>query len=309
MSAVEFDDLNLSFRIRRSPACQCSALALCRHRLPGLRRPATGRRVFCVFGGWCLSIAALNWAFEVQDLSSSRKFVLVALADYASECGTCWPSTDTLCRKTCLDRKTVVAALDSLLEAGLIFDTGKRSGATAQIKVYRLKIPVESKAPKNGTLSESKAPVFPAKASQKRDAEGSQKRDTEPSGEPKENQEAQTPSFQEFNGYCQIHGGPPEWYAKDKWLAAEQDNWARKPKWTAYADRIRAWWMQDGSPLHPDKKGINGQPRPTNRLDREDIEREIRRLEAELPQMRQDKSPELKPTFARIAELEAKLRL
>lgn len=64
---------------------------------------------------------------------------------------------------------------------------------------------------------------------------------------------AEIPNWEEFWGYCQIHGGPPEWYAKDKFLAAGSDNWKGKSNWTVYADRCRGWWQSDGSPLHPPK--------------------------------------------------------
>lgn len=62
---------------------------------------------------------------------------------------------------------------------------------------------------------------------------------------------SETPSWKEFWDYCQIHGGPVEWYARDKFQAAEQDNWKGKSNWSAYADRIRTWWTNDGRPMSP----------------------------------------------------------
>lgn len=65
---------------------------------------------------------------------------------------------------------------------------------------------------------------------------------------------AEIPSWKEFWDYCQMHGGPVEWYARDKFQAAGQDNWKGKSNWTVYADRIRTWWTNDGRPLKPLQK-------------------------------------------------------
>lgn len=78
------------------------------------------------------------WVFK-QDLKpSSVKFVLLALADHAGASGEAWPCIKSLSDKTSQDRKTVIAAITKLENLGYIIDTGKRSGATGQVKVYRL---------------------------------------------------------------------------------------------------------------------------------------------------------------------------
>lgn len=74
---------------------------------------------------------------------------------------------------------------------------------------------------------------------------------------------SETPSWREFFSYCQIHGGPVEWYARDKFQAAEQDNWKGKSNWTAYADRVRTWWINDGRPMAPVTK--NGEHKSKRR--------------------------------------------
>ncbi|HXC40827.1 MAG TPA: helix-turn-helix domain-containing protein, partial [Burkholderiales bacterium] len=58
--------------------------------------------------------------------------------DNAGVEGKAWPSLVGLEQKTCLDRKTIVKALDWLEEIGLLLDTAERKGATKQVKVYRL---------------------------------------------------------------------------------------------------------------------------------------------------------------------------
>lgn len=59
------------------------------------------------------------------------------------------------------------------------------------------------------------------------------------------------------------HGPGAEWYAEDKFLAAEQNNWEGKSNWRAYAHRCKKWWEADGSPMvKPAKKSANGQDVP-----------------------------------------------
>lgn len=116
----------------------------------------------------------------MPDLPSSRKFVLVALADAADDYGTCYPSIKHIIEKTSLDRKTVIDSLSDLHESGLITKTGEMRGRTKQIPVIRLEL---SKSTKYGTLPNRasqtvpnfppNSPVFPTKESQKRDTEPS----------------------------------------------------------------------------------------------------------------------------------------
>lgn len=85
-----------------------------------------------------MSLRAMTWAFGLDIKPSSRKFVLVALADNANNEDLAYPCIKTLCEKTSLDRKTVIEALQDLVNAGVLIDTEKRVGATKQVKVYRL---------------------------------------------------------------------------------------------------------------------------------------------------------------------------
>lgn len=90
-----------------------------------------------------MSIQAVNWALKVKVGSSSRKFVLLALANFANDMGEAYPSCETLCAVTEQDRKTVLRALAALEESGLIADTGERKGHTRGVPVYRLNTPSE----------------------------------------------------------------------------------------------------------------------------------------------------------------------
>jgi Helix-turn-helix domain len=86
-----------------------------------------------------MSIRAIDWVLEHEVKPASLKLVLVILANYASDTGMAYPSTETIARKTSVSRRSVVEALDLLVEQGWLEDTGKRVGRTKQIKVFRLK--------------------------------------------------------------------------------------------------------------------------------------------------------------------------
>jgi len=85
-----------------------------------------------------MSIEAIAWVFKQEIKPASVKFVLVALADNSGDTGEAWPAVSTICRKTSLERKTVIGALDKLCSMNLIRDSGRRMGRTNQVKVYQL---------------------------------------------------------------------------------------------------------------------------------------------------------------------------
>jgi len=139
-----------------------------------------------------MSIRAIDWVFKQDVKPASLKLALLALADNASDTGLAYPSTETIARKTSVSRRSVVEALDLLAEKGWIDDTGKRVGATRQIKVYRLKWANEQ--PKSANT----APLNSAETASLDDGKGAENNDkgaktahlrvrklhTEPSEEP-----------------------------------------------------------------------------------------------------------------------------
>lgn len=62
---------------------------------------------------------------------------------------------------------------------------------------------------------------------------------------------AESPSWKEFWDYCKSPACSlvAEWFARDKFLAAESDNWAKSRNWRAYANRCKGWWESDGRPM------------------------------------------------------------
>jgi hypothetical protein len=123
-----------------------------------------------------MSNEAINWAFAQPVKHSTAKFVLVALANHASDGDwLAWPSVVSLTEATGQDRKTVLENLKRLTAMGYISDTGTRKGVTKQVPVYRLNRdpkPVEQSQKRddseNGTVPKfpDNSTVFPIKQSQ-----------------------------------------------------------------------------------------------------------------------------------------------
>jgi len=89
-----------------------------------------------------LSIQALDWARRCHVGNSTRKFVLMALADrWNSDTGVCWPSVGWICEFTELSERTVRRALRELEEQGLIVHDGWFGWrADRQTRRYRLAV-------------------------------------------------------------------------------------------------------------------------------------------------------------------------
>jgi predicted transcriptional regulator len=68
-----------------------------------------------------LTFALLNLAWKLKGMKSSTKFVMIALCDYANkETFLCFPSHNSIARRTCLSASTVQRAIKDLCDLGLI---------------------------------------------------------------------------------------------------------------------------------------------------------------------------------------------
>lgn len=68
-----------------------------------------------------MSIDALNWVFEeVRGLSHAERLVLIVLANYADEAGSCYPSTKSIAERTDLKPGSVTANIRKLEARGLL---------------------------------------------------------------------------------------------------------------------------------------------------------------------------------------------
>lgn len=88
-----------------------------------------------------MSFQAMAWAVKQTPAGSKEKFVLLMLANYASnENGDCHPSLNEICDATMLSRDSVIRALKSLEEDGLISVEKKRVGRVNLPNTYTLNL-------------------------------------------------------------------------------------------------------------------------------------------------------------------------
>jgi hypothetical protein len=67
-----------------------------------------------------MSIKIMTAVWDREDLSSTQKLVLLALADWANDDGLCWPSINRLAIKASLTSRAVQKTIRSLEDAGFI---------------------------------------------------------------------------------------------------------------------------------------------------------------------------------------------
>lgn len=87
-----------------------------------------------------MSHEAVNWAYD-QDLGagaalSSRKFVLVTLADHANERGICWPSHGRLAKRVGLHRSSIARLIDELEFTHRVIHTTKVKGKVSIVTLH-----------------------------------------------------------------------------------------------------------------------------------------------------------------------------
>jgi hypothetical protein len=85
-----------------------------------------------------VSLSARNWARDLKVGSSTLKSILKELGDFEQGTGEVFAHIETLVEFTELNRKTIVSGLQELVKRGFLEDTGKRTGRTKQIPIYRL---------------------------------------------------------------------------------------------------------------------------------------------------------------------------
>lgn len=67
-----------------------------------------------------MSVRAISWAWTVPDLTPALRLTLIALADYADEEWSCFPSQATLAEQVGVSRRTMVRLLKALEDRDLI---------------------------------------------------------------------------------------------------------------------------------------------------------------------------------------------
>lgn len=108
-----------------------------------------------------MSLPAIVWVFKQTVKPASLKLTLLALAECAnSETLECYPSTKYIAHFTNLDRKTILENMDKIRKMGFLVDTGKRTGRTKQVRVYKFNMGL-AKSTENGTVSNERVGISP----------------------------------------------------------------------------------------------------------------------------------------------------
>ena len=86
-----------------------------------------------------MSIQAIAWAIKQRAGGATEKAVLIALANYADDKGSAFPSLGTLSEDTEIHRTTVIRAIAKLVERGLLTRTADhRANGGNTSNIYRL---------------------------------------------------------------------------------------------------------------------------------------------------------------------------
>lgn len=91
-----------------------------------------------------MSIQAMTWVWGLEGLDTSQTMVLLALADAANDDGfACWPSQETLARKSRMSVRSVKRHIATLRDAGLIDVEMHSSTRGRMANLYRLHVGAE----------------------------------------------------------------------------------------------------------------------------------------------------------------------
>lgn len=91
-----------------------------------------------------MSIQAMTWVWGLEGLDTSQTMVLLALADAANDDGfACWPSQETLARKSRMSVRSVKRHIVTLRDAGLIDVEMQSSTRGRMANLYRLHVGAE----------------------------------------------------------------------------------------------------------------------------------------------------------------------
>ena len=110
-----------------------------------------------------MSIQAVGWALAQEIASSSAKFVLVAIANYADKDGRCWPSQKAVAFDTSLTDRSIRKAIAVLEDLGFIKRVERRrpDGSRASDVIQIVAFDTGKLQPEDfsGGMEESSAPT------------------------------------------------------------------------------------------------------------------------------------------------------
>lgn len=86
-----------------------------------------------------MSVEAMSWSFQQEQLPTMARFVLLVLANRADENGYCWPGIADIQKRTGLSERAVQRALKLMKDAGLLEVTAQyRADGGCRSNLYRL---------------------------------------------------------------------------------------------------------------------------------------------------------------------------
>lgn len=122
-----------------------------------------------------MSILAMTWVWGLEALDTSQAMVLLALADAANDDGfACWPSQETLARKSRMSVRSVKRHIATLRDAGLIDVETRSSTRGRRANLYRLHVGAEADL---SAVSRQRAKLAPSNST------GEEKVDIPPKGQ------------------------------------------------------------------------------------------------------------------------------
>lgn len=86
-----------------------------------------------------MSIEVMIWSWKTR-LKPTLKLTLLALADHCNDDGFCWPSIDSLVKKSSLARSSLIANVQKLCDMGIIEKQKRYKNGRRSSNEYRLKI-------------------------------------------------------------------------------------------------------------------------------------------------------------------------
>jgi hypothetical protein len=101
-----------------------------------------------------MSIAALNWALKTPVGSQSARHILLLLANYADERGSCFPSQATLAEQAEMSTRSVQTAIALLEEKGVLTRMRDRK-ANGHLGITRFVLAVDGPLEKDSTAGDS----------------------------------------------------------------------------------------------------------------------------------------------------------
>lgn len=112
-----------------------------------------------------MSIKAMSWAWDRNDLSPGQKLVLLAIADHADDQGYCYPGYEKLAAKCCMNRSTVVQHVQTLEAIELLNkmhradSAGHRASNAYQLNFGNTKVEISNVGKTNVGFSEPRVGI------------------------------------------------------------------------------------------------------------------------------------------------------